>query len=54
MLSLFFSKFSPKHIKKLLISLFSQQLRGSILALFFLSLALGPWISGFKGVDIAF
>ena len=38
----FLSKFSPKRIKKLLISLFSQQSRGSVLALFFLSLVLGP------------
>ena len=43
-LSLFLTKFSPKHIKKPLISLFSQQSRGSVLALFFLSLVLGPWI----------
>jgi len=40
-LSLFLSKFSSKHIKKPLISLFSQQSRGSIFALFFLSLVLG-------------
>ena len=53
-LSLFLSKFSPKHIKKSLISLFSQQSRGSVLTLFFLSLVLEPWIWGFKGVDVAF
>ena len=35
-LSLFLSKFSPKHVQKLLISLFPQQSRGSVLALFFL------------------
>ena len=37
-LSLFLSKFSPKHVQKLLISLFPQQSRGSVLALFFLGL----------------
>ena len=40
-LSLFLSKFSSKYIQKPLISLFSQQLRGSVLSLFFLSLVLG-------------
>ena len=43
-LSLFLSKFSPKYIKKSLIYLFSQQSRGSIFALFSLTLVLGPWI----------
>ena len=52
-ISIFLSEFSPKHIKKLLISLFSQQSRGSVLALFFLSFVLGPWIWGLKGVDVA-
>jgi len=51
-LSLFFYKFSSKHIRKPLISLFFQQSRGSVLALFFLSMVLGPWIWGFKGVDV--
>ena len=41
-LSLFLSKFSPKYINKPLISLFSQQSRGSVLALFFLSLVFAP------------
>ena len=40
--SLFLSKFSPKHIQKHFISLFSQQSRGCVLVLFFLSLVLGP------------
>ena len=43
-LSLFLSKFSPKHIKEPLVPLFSQQSRGSVLVVFFLSLVLGPWI----------
>ena len=43
-LSLFLSKFSPKYIKKSLIYLFSQQSRGSVFALFSLTLVLGPWI----------
>jgi len=46
-LSLFISKFSPKHIQKPSISLFSQQSRGSVLALFFLSLVSRPWILSF-------
>ena len=53
-LFLFLSKFSPKHIQKPLISLLSQQSRGSVLALYFLSLVLGPWIWRFKDVDVAF
>ena len=53
-LSPFLSTFSPICIQKPLILLFSQQPRGSGLALFFLSLVLGPQIWGFKGVDIAF
>ena len=28
--------------------------KGSVLVLFFLSLVLGPWILGLKGVDVAF
>jgi len=58
--SLFFLYISlPKYIKKKkkkkpLIPLFSQQSKGSILALFFLSLVLGPWIWGLRGVDVAF
>ena len=43
-LSLFLSKFSPKHIKEPLVPLFSQQSRGSVLVVFVLSLVLGPWI----------
>jgi len=43
-LSLFLFKSSLKYIKKLLISVFSQQSRGNVLALFFSSLVLGPWI----------
>ena len=53
-LSLILSKLSPKYILKPLILLFSQQSRGSFLALFFSSLVLGPWIWGFKGVYVAF
>ena len=53
-LSLFLSKFSLKYIKKPLISLFFQQSGGSVLILISLSLVLGPWIWGLKGVDVAF
>ena len=43
-LSLFLFKFSRKYIQKPLIPFFSQQSRGSVLTLFFLSYVLGPWI----------